>query len=71
MLFQLSLALGFPWGELAMGGKYPGRFPPKMRIVAIAQIVVLGLISLIVLTRAGMLFWEYFTFSKTAIWGRS
>lgn len=26
--FQLALALGAPWGEMAMGGKFTGRFPP-------------------------------------------
>jgi len=33
-LFQLALALGAPWGKLAMGGAFPGRFPPKLRILA-------------------------------------
>jgi len=69
MLFQFALALGAPWGELAMGGKYPGRFPLQMRIVALLQVVVLGFIMLIVLTRAGVVLNEYSSISKSAIWG--
>ncbi len=41
--FQLGLALGAPWGEYAMGGRFPGRFPPRMRVAAV------------VLSRAGVL----------------
>ena len=66
--FQLALALGTPWGEMAMGGKYHGRFPPQMRIAALMQIVLLVLIALVVLTRAGLVLSEYFELSKSAIW---
>lgn len=68
MFFQLALALGAPWGEMAMGGKYPGRFPPKLRITAIVQMLLLGFVALVVLTRAGLIFENYFEFSKSAIW---
>ncbi len=51
--FQIALALGAPWGAYAMGGKYPGRYPPAMRITAIAQAVLLGLAVLVVLSDAG------------------
>ena len=53
--FQVALALGAPWGEYAMGGKYPGRFPAPMRVAAVVQAIVLGLIALVVLDRAGLL----------------
>ena len=69
VLFQLALALGAPWGEMALGGKYPGRLPPRMRIAALIQVVVLTLIALIVLTRAGVVLNEYSAISKSAIWG--
>jgi hypothetical protein len=52
--FQLALALGAPWGELAMGGRYPGRFPPVLRVVAVGQAVILSLLALIVLSKAGL-----------------
>ena len=66
--FQLALALGVPWGEMAMGGKFPGRLPPQMRVAAVVQMVLLVLIALVVLTRAGLMLSEYFEFSKLAIW---
>lgn len=27
ILFQVALAVGVPWGEYAMGGKFPGKNP--------------------------------------------
>jgi len=66
--FQIALALGAPWGEFAMGGKYPGRFPLQMRIAAFVQAVLLVLICVVVWTRAGLVFNQYFESSKTAIW---
>ena len=69
VLFQLALALGAPWGEMALGGKYPGRLPPRMRIAALIQVVVLTFIALSVLTRAGVVLNEYSAISKSAIWG--
>ena len=41
--FQLALAAGAPWGEYAMGGRYPGRFPPAMRVAAVVQAGVVAL----------------------------
>ena len=66
--FQLALALGVPWGEMAMGGKYPGRFPPKMRVAAVVQSLILLLIGLVVLVRAEVIMPNMFSASKTAIW---
>jgi hypothetical protein len=51
--FQLALAAGAPWGELAMGGRYPGRFPPAMRAAAVVQAAILTLLALVVLDAAG------------------
>jgi len=52
--FQVALALGAPWGAYAMGGAYPGRFPPPLRVAAIVQGVLIGLLALIVLSAAGL-----------------
>jgi len=52
--FQLALAAGAPWGEYAMGGRFPGRFPPAMRAGALVQAVALVLLALVVLDRAGV-----------------
>lgn len=68
-LFQLALAAGMPWGELAMGGKFPGQFPPAMRFVCLIQIVVLMILSLTVFTRAGIIWPEGLSISRYIIWG--
>ncbi len=52
--FQMALALGVPWGSYAMGGKFPGRYPTRMRVAAAAQGGLLAVIALIVLSRAGV-----------------
>jgi hypothetical protein len=53
--FQIALALGAPWGAYAMGGRFPGRFPPAMRIAALVQAVLLSVAVLIVLSDAGLI----------------
>jgi len=68
VMFQACLAAGLPWGKASMGGKFPGKYPPKMRLVAIVNILILGFISLIVLSRAGLILPEIRSFSKVAIW---
>lgn len=50
--FQLLLALGVPWGAYAMGGRFPGRFPPPMRALAVVQAIMLGLCAVVVLSAA-------------------
>jgi hypothetical protein len=52
--FQLALAAGAPWGTYAMGGAYPGRLPPPLRIAAVVQAVVIGLLAVVVLSDAGL-----------------
>ena len=42
--FQIALALGAPWGHLAMGGRYPGQFPKPMRVAALAQAAPVALV---------------------------
>ncbi|MDX1351462.1 MAG: hypothetical protein R3254_00520 [Thiomicrorhabdus sp.] len=68
MLFQLALTLGAPWGEMAMGGKFPGRYSIKLRIAAFIQFLILGFMALVVLTHAGLLLPEWYAFSQKAIW---
>lgn len=68
VMFQLALALGAPWGEMAMGGKFPGRFSPKMRISALVQLALLLFMALVVLTRAGVILDELYEVSKSAVW---
>ena len=68
ILFQLGLAVGMPWGSASMGGKYPGKYPPKMRIVAIVNILILFVLAIIVMSRAGLIFPQLLSVSKTGIW---
>ena len=53
--FQIALALGAPWGEYAMGGRFPGRYPPGMRVAAVGQAVLLVVLPVDVLSEAGLL----------------
>ncbi len=53
--FQLALAFGAPWGSYAMGGAFPGRMPPKMRIAAVVQAGLIALLVVMVLSAAGLL----------------
>ncbi|HYH91611.1 MAG TPA: hypothetical protein VD763_00505 [Candidatus Saccharimonadales bacterium] len=52
--FQIALAVGLPWGAYAMGGAFPGRYPPAMRAAALVQAVVIGLLAVVVLSAAGI-----------------
>ena len=53
--FQLALAAGAPWGTYAMGGAFPGRFPPWLRVAAVVQAIVVTGMAAVVLSRAGLL----------------
>ncbi|MGC8771713.1 MAG: hypothetical protein ACP5Q5_10740 [Brevinematia bacterium] len=68
ILFQAGLAAGLPWGAASMGGKFPGKYPPKMRFVAIINIIILSFMAIIVLSRANLIFPSMMPFSKIAIW---
>ena len=52
--FQLALARGAPGGESALGGRFPGRFPPAMRVAAVVQAAVIAGLAVVVLSRAGV-----------------
>ena len=69
VLFLIALSLGAPWGEMTMGGKYPGKLPRRIRFAVIIQAVLLAMIALLILTRGGIIFTNYFEFSQKAIWG--
>ncbi len=67
-LFQLALACGAPLGHLAMGGRYPGRFPPPLRVAALVQALVLSGFALIALTKAKLVFPQYYELAENAMW---
>jgi hypothetical protein len=68
VLFQFALALGLPLGSYAMGGAFPGVFPPFMRYAALLQAFLLVVTVFVVLSRSGVLFKRWFRLSKKAIW---
>lgn len=66
--FQLALAAGAPWGAYAMGGAFPGQFPPQLRVAAVVQAVILALLALVVLARAGIALPKWSRASRRWIW---
>lgn len=68
IIFQGCLAAGMPWGEASMGGRYQGKYPPKMRVVAILNILILLFMAAIVLSEANLLLPQLKTISGIGIW---
>ena len=66
--FQIALALGAPWGRYAMGGRYPDRLPPAMRVSAVVQALVLVFLAVIVLSEAGVVLPELAANNPWLIW---
>lgn len=48
-------------------GKFPERFPPRMRIAAIIQAIILAFLGGVVLIRAGLLFLKWISISTKLI----
>lgn len=67
-ILQLALALGAPLGEYTMGGKFSGKLPFKMRIAALVQLFVLLFFVIIVLTKAGLAFQQFYSIGRIGIW---
>ncbi len=68
VLFYVALIFGAPWGAASMGGKFPGKFPPPMRVVSVVNICLLTFLNVIVLSRANLFFTELYDFSTVGIW---
>jgi hypothetical protein len=68
VVFQLALAAGVPWGAYAMGGAFPGQFPPALRIAALVQAAVLIAMAGVVLVRAEILLVRWFRISRRLVW---
>ena len=66
--FQIALALGAPWGAYAMGGAFPGQFPPELRVAAVVQAVILAGLALVVLARAGITLPQWSRTSRWLVW---
>ena len=66
--FQIALAAGAPWGAFAMGGAFPGQFPPAMRIAAIIQAALLIGFALVVLAQTGIILPKLLRASRWLAW---
>ncbi|MEP7353773.1 MAG: hypothetical protein ABI824_11120 [Acidobacteriota bacterium] len=66
--FQFALAGGAPWGRLTWGGKFPGRLPARMRIVAAFAAVLLLSFAVIVQVRTGVIATPWQPISRKLIW---
>ncbi|MBK9574611.1 MAG: hypothetical protein IPO43_18730 [Rhodoferax sp.] len=68
VIFQLALALGAPWGELAWGGAYPGVLPTSMRWASLASVLLLLALAAVVLIRAGLTGLRWKPASTKLVW---
>lgn len=66
--FQVALAAGAPWGAYAMGGAFPGQFPPTLRIAALVQAALLVGMAAVVLSRAGFVLAGWSRASRRLVW---
>ena len=66
--FQIALAAGAPWGAYAMGGAFPGQFPPELRIAALVQAVILAGLAMVVLARADIALPRWSQISRWLVW---
>ncbi|MBE0538819.1 MAG: hypothetical protein IH620_03835 [Ignavibacterium sp.] len=68
ILFQLGLTIGMPWGAASMGGKYPGKYPPRMRVVSLINIFITSFIAVIVLIKSEIIWLQFKSFANVAIY---
>ena len=66
--FQIALAAGAPWGAFAMGGAFPGRFPPELRIAALIQATLLVGMAMVVLAQADLILPRWSRVSRWLVW---
>ena len=68
VLFQFALICGAPFGQITLGGKYPGRLPPIVRLVPAFSAVLLCGFALVVVARAGIGWPALAASSRTLVW---
>ncbi|KAF0128850.1 MAG: hypothetical protein FD155_2861 [Bacteroidetes bacterium] len=68
IIFQGCLAAGVPWGKASMGGKYPGKYPKRMRVVAVLNMLILAFVAAVVLSEANLMFPQLNKISGIGIW---
>ena len=68
VVFQIALAAGAPWGAYAMGGAFPGQFPPALRIAAMIQALILAGMAAVIMARAGLILPRWSRASRWLAW---
>jgi hypothetical protein len=68
VVFQVALAAGAPWGTYAMGGAFPGKLPVTLRIAALAQAALIVGMSVVVLSRAGLVLAGWPKVTRWLVW---
>jgi len=66
--FQIALALGAPWGELTLGGRWRGSLPLVVRLIPLLSVVLLACFCAVLLARAGLALPQYGSLSRTLVW---
>ena len=52
---QLAVAAGAPLGQITVGGRFESQLPPRWRLLAIVQALVLLAMSMVVLDHGGVI----------------
>jgi hypothetical protein len=68
IVFQACLAAGLPWGAASMGGRFPGKYPPRMRVVAVANMLLLAFLASLVVSKANVALPALKPVADTGIW---
>ncbi|MFW2383402.1 MAG: hypothetical protein ACN4GZ_16730 [Acidimicrobiales bacterium] len=56
-IFQLAIAAGAPWGDMAWGGRHDRRLPTRLRLGSGVAAVVLVVAASVVLAQGGVTSW--------------
>ena len=51
-----------------MGGKFPGKYPPRMRVVSLINIFITSFIAAIVLIKSEIIWLQFKLFANVAIY---
>ncbi|MBV7380238.1 hypothetical protein [Maritimibacter dapengensis] len=63
--FHIAMLFGAPWGNLTMGGRFPGRYTGARKLVSLSQIAIIVALSAMVAGSAGFIGW---TPPRWALW---
>jgi hypothetical protein len=67
-IFQLALVLGAPWGKFTLGGRWQDRLPPKIRLIPVASLILLGFFCLVILARVKLVLPALHELSQSFTW---